>query len=68
MEERRGIAGEKKAWLRGVNRWLAKTTLADYLLVRESPHDETHLVRINLPSLVACRRYSEPLWLMATAF
>jgi hypothetical protein len=27
-----------------------------------------YLVRMSLPSLVACRRYTEPLWLIATAF
>ena len=27
-----------------------------------------YLVRISLPSLVACRRYTDPLWQMATAF
>ena len=27
-----------------------------------------YLVRISLPSLVACRRYTDPLWRMATAF
>ena len=29
---------------------------------------EVFLVRISLPSRVACRRYSTPLWLMSTAF
>ena len=56
----------EKAWLRGISRWLAKRPCG-LLMSLESPHDETHLVRISLPSLVACKRYSEPLWLMATA-
>ena len=46
----------KKAWLHGHARWLAKTTLADLLQARESPHDETYLVKISLPSLVDCSR------------
>ena len=48
-----GVQG-KKAWLRGHARWLANTTLRTEVL--ESPHDETYLVRISLPSLVACSR------------
>ena len=54
------------------NRWLAKTTLADFMVKSwESPHDETlfvrpepgagrnknlYFVRISLPSLVFCKR------------
>ena len=48
--------GVKKAWLRGHARWLAKTTRAGLWQARESPHDETYLVKISLPSLVDWRR------------
>lgn len=36
--------------------WLANTTFGGCVGLLESPHDETYFVRINLPSLVACRR------------
>ena len=44
-----GFGEMKKGLAMRTIRWLANATL-------RSPHDETYLVRISLPSLVACRR------------
>src|SRR5690349_8531155 len=55
------------------SRWLANTTFGDQDPL-ESSHDETrfaaviYLVKISLPSLVACSRYKEPLCMMPTLF
>ena len=61
--------------------WLAKNDLRSLLQAPDRPTMKrvlrfaaktgwccAYLVRINLPRRVACRRYVEPLWLMATVF
>ena len=57
---------EKSAWLRG-KPLAGKYDLGGCVVLRGRPTMKLYLVKISLPSLVACKRYTAPLWTMETA-